>query len=145
MTRFQITRLGLINVFEYGNQTFDFAGGHLLLRGMNGAGKSKALECTLPFALDGDTSSERLDPFGGRSRPMKWNLLMDGRHEVRQGYVWLEFHRPDGPWNTPAGAAPGIQEQVLADSERILGPEHPDTIRARANLAACHQQAGRMP
>ncbi|MER5405761.1 cupin domain-containing protein [Streptomyces sp. NPDC002769] len=27
----------------------------------------------------------------------------------------LEFHRPDGLWSTPAGAAPGIREQVLAE------------------------------
>ncbi|MEU1535588.1 cupin domain-containing protein [Streptomyces fagopyri] len=27
----------------------------------------------------------------------------------------LEFHRPAGHWSTPAGAAPGIQEQVLAE------------------------------
>jgi uncharacterized protein (TIGR02680 family) len=117
MTRFQITRIGLINVFEYGNQTFDFAGGHLLLRGMNGAGKSKALECTLPFALDGDTSSERLDPFGGRSRPMKWNLLMDGRHEARQGYVWLEFHRPDTrDWVTLAVGLRAVREHDRTDT-----------------------------
>jgi hypothetical protein len=32
---------------------------------------------------------------------------------------------------------------VLADSERLLGPEHPDTRRARANLAYSYYQEGR--
>ncbi|MEU6572702.1 cupin domain-containing protein [Streptomyces sp. NPDC046805] len=27
----------------------------------------------------------------------------------------LEFHLPDGPWSTPVGAGPGIEERVLAD------------------------------
>ena len=29
-----------------------------------------------------------------------------------------------------------LQEQVLADSERLLGNEHPDTITARTSLAS---------
>ena len=29
----------------------------------------------------------------------------------------------------------GDHKQVLADRERILGPDHPDTLRARNNLA----------
>jgi tetratricopeptide (TPR) repeat protein len=36
-----------------------------------------------------------------------------------------------------------IEEEVLADRERILGGEHPDTLTARANLAASYSQAGR--
>ncbi|MEU9794502.1 cupin domain-containing protein [Streptomyces sparsogenes] len=27
----------------------------------------------------------------------------------------LEFHLPDAPWSTPAGAGPGVEERVLAD------------------------------
>ncbi|MGW9032693.1 cupin domain-containing protein [Streptomyces sp. NPDC055722] len=27
----------------------------------------------------------------------------------------MEFHLPDGPWSSPAGAAPGIEERVLSD------------------------------
>jgi hypothetical protein len=33
---------------------------------------------------------------------------------------------------------------VLADSERILGPEHPDTLRARMLLAASYRAAGQI-
>jgi len=32
---------------------------------------------------------------------------------------------------------------VFADSERILGPEHPDTLRAGAMLAVSYRAAGR--
>ncbi len=111
--RYQITRAGLINLFEYGNQAFEFAGGHLLLRGHNGAGKSKALELTLPFVLDGDTNPVKLDPFATRSRPMKWNLLMDGAHEARQGYAWLEFcHEGHDDWITLA-----VGLRATADSQ----------------------------
>jgi hypothetical protein len=42
-----------------------------------------------------------------------------------------------------AGEALAIEEQVTADRIRILGPEHPDTLTARANLAASYRQAGR--
>ncbi|WDQ00113.1 tetratricopeptide repeat protein [Micromonospora chalcea] len=41
------------------------------------------------------------------------------------------------------GAAITTFARVLADSERILGPEHPQTLTARANLATAYQQAGR--
>ena len=34
-------------------------------------------------------------------------------------------------------------EQVTADRERMLGPEHPDTLTARANLARSYLSAGR--
>ncbi|MFD8588685.1 tetratricopeptide repeat protein, partial [Streptomyces sp. NPDC059637] len=36
-----------------------------------------------------------------------------------------------------------LLEQVAADSERILGPHHPDTLTARNNLATSYRQAGR--
>ena len=35
-------------------------------------------------------------------------------------------------------------KRVLADRERVLGPDHPDTIAARGNLAAANFSAGRM-
>ena len=33
-------------------------------------------------------------------------------------------------------------EQTLADSERILGPDHPDTLTSRGNLARAYLYAG---
>ncbi len=89
--RWRVCRAGLINVFEYGEQVFEFGGGRLLLRGPNGSGKSKALELLFPFLFEGDMAAAKLDPFGKRARKMKWNLLMDGKHVRRTGYAWLEL------------------------------------------------------
>ena len=55
--RFRLSRSGILNVWQYDDQTFTFAGGRLLLRGANGAGKSKTLEMRLPFVLEGDKLS----------------------------------------------------------------------------------------
>ncbi|MEA2208336.1 MAG: hypothetical protein QOF54_813, partial [Solirubrobacteraceae bacterium] len=93
--RWRPRRAGIINLYEYANQVFDFAGGRLLLRGHNTSGKTKALELLLPFCLDGDTRPTKLDPFASGAKDMKWNLVgcIDG--EQRDGYVWLEFERID--------------------------------------------------
>jgi uncharacterized protein (TIGR02680 family) len=95
--RFQPLRAGILNLWQYDEQELRFHGGRLLLRGENGAGKSKALEVLLPFLLDADLSPQRLDPFGGTSRSMEWNLLQGGRYESRVGYVWLELGRRAAP------------------------------------------------
>lgn len=96
--RFRPLRAGIVGVWEYDDQEFWFAGGRLVLRGQNTAGKSKALELLLPFVLDGETRPERLDPFGNRSKTMYWNLIdFDPDHERKAalGYCWLEFGRVD--------------------------------------------------
>ena len=36
-----------------------------------------------------------------------------------------------------------LGEQLVADQERILGPDHPDTLHSRNNLATAYQDAGR--
>jgi hypothetical protein len=36
-------------------------------------------------------------------------------------------------------------ERVLADSERVLGKDHPDTLTPRAGLAVTYQDEGRTP
>src|SRR5690606_4810120 len=41
--RWTLSRAGIINVYQYGNETLQFAGGRLLLRGVNGSGKSTAM------------------------------------------------------------------------------------------------------
>ena len=94
--RFRLHRAGLVGLYEYENETFEFERGRLLLRGPNGAGKSKALELLLPLLLDGELRAERLDPFGGRGRSMRWNLI--GEDEARApatGFSWLELHGRD--------------------------------------------------
>jgi len=93
--RWRPRRAGIINLYEYADQVFDFAGGRLLLRGHNTSGKTKALELLLPFCLDGDISPNKLDPFGGSYKDMKWNLVGCTEDEKRVGYVWIEFERLD--------------------------------------------------
>jgi uncharacterized protein (TIGR02680 family) len=95
--RWQPLRLGLVDLFYYENEVFPFIDGRLLLRGNNGAGKSKVLALTLPFLFDGDLSPQRVEPDGDRQKQMVWNLLLGGEHpnSERIGYSWLEFGRVD--------------------------------------------------
>ncbi len=96
MTRFQPTRAGIINMWDYRDEEFCFAGGWLILRGPNGSGKTKALEVLFPFLLDGRIDPKRLNPFAAEDRTMKSNLLFRGG-ENAVGYVWLELrHRDTG-------------------------------------------------
>jgi hypothetical protein len=88
-----LNRAGIINVYQYGNEILHFGGGRLLLRGVNGSGKSTAMNMLLPFLLDGDT--RRIDAAGEQSGVLKaWMLA--GREEAQaQGYLWLEVAKGD--------------------------------------------------
>ncbi|MFE2684945.1 TIGR02680 family protein [Streptomyces mirabilis] len=87
--RFRLHRAGIQNVWQYDEQEFSFGDGRLLLRGKNGAGKSKALEMLLPYLLDGD--SRALDATGTGRTTLPW-LMLDGFEQTnRLGYLWVEF------------------------------------------------------
>ena len=89
--RFRLSRAGIINIWQYDDQIFEFGGGRLLLRGANGAGKSKTLEMLLPFALDGDKL--RMTASGRHHTSLLW-LMTDGYDGAsRIGYLWVEFVR----------------------------------------------------
>jgi uncharacterized protein (TIGR02680 family) len=90
--RWQPLRLGLVELFHYDSEEFWFRDGHLLLRGNNGTGKSKVLSLTLPFLLDANLRSSRIEPDGDGSKKMAWNLLMNS-YPRRIGYAWIEFGR----------------------------------------------------
>ncbi|MHB8293422.1 MAG: TIGR02680 family protein [Acidimicrobiales bacterium] len=91
--RWVLHRAGIVNVWQYDRAEISFAGGRALLRGKNGAGKSKALEVLLPFLLDGDTRS--IDA-AGRDRTSVYWLMSDGREPGNYvGYVWLEMRLSD--------------------------------------------------
>ncbi len=92
LKRWQPTRGGLLNLYRYDSEEFRYEQGHLLLRGNNGTGKSRVLALQLPFLLDGDIASHRVEPDGDPAKRMEWNLLMN-RHKDRLGYTWLEFGR----------------------------------------------------
>jgi uncharacterized protein (TIGR02680 family) len=92
--RFRLHRAGVLNVWQYDEQVFDFADGRLLLRGTNGAGKSKTLEMLLPFVLDGDKA--RMTATGRHGSQLLW-LMTDGATGTgtRTGYLWVELVRTD--------------------------------------------------
>ncbi|TYB65418.1 TIGR02680 family protein [Nonomuraea sp. PA05] len=99
--RWTPVRAGIVNVWRYYDEVFEFHRGRLLLRGPNGSGKSKVLELLLPFVLDASLKPSRLSTFGGTERTMHWNLMGDGASgTTRVGYVWLEFRHSDGRWFT---------------------------------------------
>ena len=91
--RFVPLRCGLLNLYRYDYQEFVFEQGRLLLRGNNGTGKSRVLALTLPFLLDGEVGSHRLEPDGDPARRVEWNLLLGGKYSDRTGYSFLEFGR----------------------------------------------------
>jgi len=94
--RYVPTRAGIVNLWDYRDEEFSFAGGWLVLRGPNGSGKTKALEVLFPFVLDGRIDPKRLNPFAAEDRTMKSNLLFRGQDSAL-GYVWIEFtHRETG-------------------------------------------------
>lgn len=97
LSRWQPLRAGLVDLFYYDTEEFWFRDGRLLLRGNNGTGKSKVLALMLPFLLDGDLSSHRVEPDADPRKKMEWNLLLGGEHPFpeRLGYTWLEFGRVD--------------------------------------------------
>lgn len=63
--RWMLSRAGIINVYQYGDETLECGGGRRLLRGLNGSGKSTAMNMLLPFLLDADT--RRIDAAGEQS------------------------------------------------------------------------------
>jgi uncharacterized protein (TIGR02680 family) len=70
-------------------ETLSFAGGRLLLRGVNGSGKSTAMNMLLPFLLEADT--RRIDAAGEQSGVLR-SWMLSGRDEPQpQGYLWIEF------------------------------------------------------
>jgi hypothetical protein len=57
--RWQPLCLGLVELFHYDSEEFWFRDSQLLLRGNNGAGKSKVLSLTLPFLFDAQLQTAR--------------------------------------------------------------------------------------
>src|SRR5262249_34632152 len=98
--RWQPLRVGIVNLWEYDTAEFWFADGRLVLRGGNGAGKTKVLELTTLMLLRGEITPSVLDPFGSQHRTMRFNLLPTGEGDDPRepadsglGYAWVEFGR----------------------------------------------------
>ena len=89
--RWRLNRAGIVNVYQYGNEVLNFAGGRLLLRGVNGSGKSTAMNMLLPFLLT--TREGRIDAAGDQSGILK-SWMLNGRDDPQPvGYLWIEFER----------------------------------------------------
>ncbi len=80
------------------------------------------------MALDG--SAARCPPGSDMSHPMM---------RLRSWALFFLNYLGDS-----AAQAIVIGERVLADQERVLGPDHPDTLGSRDNLANAYQDAGRL-
>jgi len=145
VTRFQPTRAGIINMWDYRDEEFCFASGWLILRGPNGSGKTKALEVLFPFVLDGRIDPKRLNPFAAEDRTMKSNLLFRGG-ENAVGYVWLELRHRDTGEAVTIGIGLHVQKhrdtpvrwhfvaegRVGADFSLITGDDRPMTRKQLA-------------
>lgn len=89
--RWRLERAGITNVYQYGEETLRFGGGRLLLRGVNGSGKSTAMNMLLPFLLEADT--RRIDAAGEQAGVLR-SWMLSGREEQQPvGYLWIEFAR----------------------------------------------------
>lgn len=110
--RWMLSRAGVINVYQYGDETIEFGGGRLLLRGVNGSGKSTAMNMLLPFLLDGDV--RRIDAAGEQTGVLQ-SWMLSGREESSLqpvGYLWLEVEK-DGEY---LSFGCGIRASRSADS-----------------------------
>ena len=88
-SRWRLHRAGIVNVYQYENEVINFAGGRLLLRGVNGSGKSTAMNMLLPFLLTAKPS--RIDA-AGEQRGILKSWMLNGRDDVQPvGYLWIEF------------------------------------------------------
>jgi uncharacterized protein (TIGR02680 family) len=96
--RWQPLRSGFLNIYRFDDEEFHYENGRLLLRGNNGTGKTRVLALQLPFLLDGEVISQRLEPDADPAKRVEWNLLM-GRYPDRTGYTWIEFGRQDRSGN----------------------------------------------
>lgn len=89
--RWRLERAGIINVYQYGNEVLEFGGGRLLLRGVNGSGKSTAMNMLLPFLL---TASQRTIDAAQDQRGLLRSWMLEGRDDPQPvGYLWIEFRR----------------------------------------------------
>ena len=89
--RWRLHRAGIVNVYQYENEVIHFAGGRLLLRGVNGSGKTTAMNMLLPFLIT--AHQRRIDAAGEQTGILKaW--MLDGRDDPQPvGYLWIEFER----------------------------------------------------
>ncbi|MHB1555389.1 MAG: SbcC/MukB-like Walker B domain-containing protein [Acidimicrobiales bacterium] len=93
VARWGLNRAGILNVYQYGDEILHFSGGRLLLRGVNGSGKSTAMNMLLPFLIEADT--RRIDAAGDQQGVLR-SWMLSGREDPQPvGYLWIEVARGD--------------------------------------------------
>lgn len=115
--RWRLHRGGIVNIWQYDEQEFDFSGGRAILQGTNGSGKSRTLELLLPLCLDGDL--RQLGSKGFDTVSIRRLMLDDydgGPNRI--GYAWVELRR-----ETAAGGAEfltcGVGLKASATSQQV--------------------------
>ena len=114
--RWQLNRAGITNVYQYEHETLTFRDGRLLLRGINGSGKSTAMNMLLPFLLTGKTRG--IDAAGEQTGVLK-SWMLSGRDEKQPvGYLWVEFERAviDGGDSEHLSIGCGIKANRASDT-----------------------------
>ena len=140
--RWRLNRAGIINVYQYENEVLDFAGGRLLLRGVNGSGKSTAMNMLLPFLLTARPG--RIDAAGEQTGILKSWMLSDREDPQPVGYLWIEFEQRGEFVVCGCGIKANRQSDVVStwwfvtskrpgvDLHLVVGdqPLSPDSLRA---------------
>ena len=129
------SRIILVNYWLYNDVAFYFAQGRLFLTGHNGSGKSTALTAAVTSLLDGNTRPERLDPFGGGRRSLRYYILggTDAGFEYanRRSYIALEFRNDDGSFQT---IGLGLQASDGSSDIRKWGFSVPAQVQALGGI-----------
>ena len=81
-TRWRPSRAGILNVYQYQDEVLEFAGGRLLLRGVNGSGKSTAMNMLLPFLLEADV--RKIDAAGEQAACCAVDAVRPRRHPAHR-------------------------------------------------------------
>ncbi|WP_439663432.1 TIGR02680 family protein [Lentzea sp. HUAS TT2] len=127
MSRWRLHRGGVVNIWQYTEQTFDFSGGRAIFQGTNGSGKSRTLELLLPLCLDGDL--RQLGSKGFDTVSLRRLMLDDydgGPNRI--GYAWIELIREaaDHSGNEYLTCGIGVKasktSQAITDSWRFVTP-----------------------
>lgn len=106
------------------------------LRGVNGSGKSTAMNMLLPFLLEADT--RKIDAAGEQTGVLRSWMLADTDETQRIGYRWIECSRADRstdrvtPWRFSTPRRPRIDFSLTA--QRI--PLAIDALRAELGTDA---------
>lgn len=140
--RWQPTRAGLLNVWQYDDEVLEFENGRLVLFGANGSGKTMALELLYPYLLDANASPSRLSTAGGNERGGLWSRVSGYDESAsRVGYLWVEFAR----------ARPGCPSEHFTCGTRLAakpgtgGNHHWFTTTVRVGGALALMDDNRVP